>query len=165
MNRLPLAVALLALALPVAAQVTRCVDPATKKTTYTDGPCKAQETSKQIARKLTPDEEEQQERDAAIGRLRFQRELLQAELRQIDERAAARRAAGGSVAAIGSGGDCARARRNVEVQDSSIARRGVPHAALDAQDAACGGYTPRASREIAEIERERQERKQGVIRR
>jgi hypothetical protein len=141
------------------AQVTRCVDPVTKKVAYTDGPCASGEKSQVIARKSTPEEQAQQELDALRARLRFHREVLQADLSRLDDRQQRTASGAGPVGMSGGGNGCSSARRNVEVQDSSVTRRGVPHGALDAMDAACGTYTPRVAREFAEIDREREARR------
>lgn len=139
------------------AQVTRCVDPTTKKVTYTDGPCKGGEAAKHIADKPSEAELERRELEARLGRLRHINEQLQADLRDIDRRAAERRNAG----AVGMTGanNCTKARRNADVQESSIGRKGVPHAAIDAADSQCGTYTPRAEKIIAEHERQREQRR------
>lgn len=150
--------ALLAVASSAAVgQVTRCVDPVTKKVSYTNTGCPTNTAQKVVARESTPEELRQQELDALQGRLRFHREQHTAAIQRIDDRRQERSAAtsGGAAGMSGNSG-CKSARRNVEVQDSSISRRGVPHAALDAMDAACGGYTLRAPRMQAERDRERE---------
>ncbi len=155
-----LLVVVLALAAGAAsAQVTRCVDPVTKRVTYTDGLCASGQSSQVIARKSTHEEQAQQELDALRARLRFHRETLQADLSRLDDKQQRAATGAGPVGMSGGGSNCSSARRNVEVQDSSVTRRGVPHGALDAMDAACGTYTPRVAREFAEIDRAREARR------
>ncbi len=101
-------------ALPAAAQVMRCTDPATGKVTYTDGDCRHGEAAREVEARKSPQEIEQ-EREQAAEALERKHERQQIEARQRREAQQAERAArpaAGSDPAQSM--ECQRARKSLQ---------------------------------------------------
>jgi hypothetical protein len=101
-------------ALPAAAQVMRCTDPATGKVTYTDGDCRHGEAAREVEARKSPQEIEQ-EREQAAEALERKHERQQIEARQRREAQQAERAArpaAGSDPALSM--ECQRARKSLQ---------------------------------------------------
>ncbi|MHA7598443.1 DUF4124 domain-containing protein [Alicycliphilus sp. T452] len=101
-------------ALPAAAQVMRCTDPATGKVTYTDGDCGRGEAAREVEARKSP-QEIGQEREQAAEALERKHERQQMEARQRREAQQAERAArpaAGSDPAQSM--ECQRARKNLQ---------------------------------------------------
>lgn len=79
-------------ALPAAAQVMRCTDPATGKVSYTDGDCRRGEAGREVEARKSPQEIAQEREQAAQAQERKQ-ERLQMEARQLRDAQLAERAA------------------------------------------------------------------------
>lgn len=101
-------------ALPAAAQVMRCTDPATGKVTYTDGDCGRGEAAREVEARKSPQEIEQ-EREQAAKALERKHERQQMEARQRRETQQAERSArpaAGSDPARSM--ECQRARKSLQ---------------------------------------------------
>ena len=157
MHRINLAIyyaALFVVAIPVGAhaQVVKCVEPRTGKVSYTDGACTKNERSSEIARKQTSDEVNAERLQAAVAQQRLQREIADLRSRQAEAEVAKSQLnqvphqPEDKTRSI----ECQRARRNIEVEQSSVTKRSNPTASLIGVEAACGidasKYMPSAKR-------------------
>ena len=124
LTRTPLHAVLLAaawLALPAAAQVTRCTDPATGKVTYTDGGCARGEAAREVEARKTP-EELQQEREQAAEAWERKRERQQHEAAQRRDTERAERAAAPAGNDPARSVACQRARRSLQEVMGTLGR-------------------------------------------
>ncbi|AVP57355.1 DUF4124 domain-containing protein [Pulveribacter suum] len=110
------------LAGPAAAQVVRCTDPATGKTTYTDGECRRGEAAREVEGRKTAEEREQEREQAAEALARkHERQQHEALLRPPPAAPAPRTAAAPDPA---SSAACLQARQHLQ-QELAASGRGM----------------------------------------
>ena len=122
------------------AQVVKCKDPKTGKVTYTDAGCASNEQSSDIARRQTAEEAAAEQRQAAIARRRVQREIEGLRVRDQQD-AVPERQVNTPPAQVQDKTrtvECQRAKRNLEIEQSSITKRSNLIAALVEVETACG---------------------------